>query len=199
VQNQLELDAREGGKWGVMLTLISHRPQDFPEAVLSFSTGNFVLSPTDDDSAELMRDKWQASPTVLHAAKKHIRPPTAKDGSTMVVIFKTRSGPVTQLLNLKMGGIRLWAFSTSNEDSYVRDVLYSQIGGQETRRLLAALYPAGTLLPEIERRKLALQNSGVMVDSEKEDGVINELIREIKGKYDAARLQGAVAQGDRRA
>lgn len=117
----------------------------------------------------------------------------------MVVIFKTRSGPVTQLLNLKMGGIRLWAFSTSNEDSYVRDVLYSQIGGQETRRLLAALYPAGTVLPEIERRKLALQNSGVMVDSEKEDGVINELIREIKGKYDAARLQGAVAQGDRRA
>ncbi|MDO7931509.1 type IV secretion protein IcmB [Xanthomonas euvesicatoria pv. eucalypti] len=196
-QNQIELDAREGGKWGVMLTLISHRPHDFPDAVLSFSTGNFVLSPTDEDAAQLMRDKWQASATVQYAAKKHIRPPTAKDGSTMVAIFKTKSGPCTQLLNLKMGGIRLWAFSTSNEDSYVRDVLYSQIGGQETRRLLAALYPAGTVLPEIERRKLALQNRGVMVDSEKEEGVINELIREIKSKYDAARLKGVAFEGIR--
>lgn len=187
---QIELDAREGGKWGVQLTLISHRPKDFPPAVLSFSTGNFVISPTDDEAATLLAEKWLARPTVLWAAKNKIKPP-GKHGSTMVAIFKTRDGVVSQLLNLTMGGIRLWAFSTSNEDSYVRDVLYSRIGGRETRRLLASLYPSGTMLPEIERRKLALENSGVILDSEREEGVINEMIRELLEKYDASRLSKA--------
>lgn len=184
---QIELDAREGGKWGVMLTLISHRPKDFPPAVLSFSTGNFVISPTDDEAGKLLAEKWLARPTVLWTAKNKIKPP-GKQGSTMVAIFKTREGDVTQLLNLTMGGIRLWAFSTSNEDSYVRDVLYTRIGAPETRRLLSSLYPSGSLLPEIERRKLALENSGAILDSKKEEGVINELIRELLEKYDAARL-----------
>lgn len=189
-RNQIELDAREGGKWGVMLTLISHRPKDFPQSVLSFSTGNFILSPTDEAAGKLLEETWLAKPTVLWAAKNKIRPP-GKQGSTVVAIFKTRDGDVSQLLNLTMGGIRLWAFSTSNEDSYVRDVLYSKIGGAETRKLLARLYPAGTMLPEIERRKLALENSGAILDAKKEEGVINEMIREILEKYDAARLTEA--------
>lgn len=185
---QLELDAREGGKWGVMLTLISHRPDDFPPAVLAFATSCFVISPADDESAALMAEKWLAKPTVQYAAKHHIKPPSKK-GSTMVTMFKTRDGDVTQLLNLTMGGIRLWAFSTSNEDSYVRDVLYAKIGGPETRWLLSRLYPSGTMLPEIERRKIALANAGSIIDAEKEEGVINEMIREILAKYDAHRLR----------
>lgn len=191
---QLELDAREGGKWGVMLTLISHRPKDFPKAILAFGTSCFVLSPADDESRKLMRETWLASDTVLYSAQHHIRPPS-KQGSTMVAIFKTRDGESTQLLNLTMGGIRLWAFSTSNEDSYIRDVLYAKIGGPETRKLLSRFYPGGTMLPEIERRKIALANSGAMIDSEKEQGVIDEMIRELLAKYDAYMVNG----GDRQA
>jgi intracellular multiplication protein IcmB len=188
---QIELDAREGGKWGVMLSLISHRPKDFPPAVLAFSTSSFVLSPTDEEAGKLLAETWLAKPTVLWTAKNKIRPPS-KQGSTVVAIFKTRDGDISQLLNLTMGGIKLWAFSTSNEDSYVRDVLYSKIGGPETRRLLARLYPSGTMLPEIERRKLALENSGMVLDANQEEGVINEMIRELLDKYDASRLARAV-------
>lgn len=176
---QIELDAREGGKWGIMLTLISHRPKDFPPEVLAMASGRFVLSTSDGSSDDLLRDVWNATDTVLYAARHFIRPPSRANGSTMIAMFRTRDGDVSQLLNLQLGGIRLWAFSTSNEDSYVRDVLYRQIGGVATRQLLARLYPDGTILPEVERRKLALESSGAMVDAERRTSVIDEMVREL--------------------
>jgi len=177
---------------------ISHRPKDFPDTILSFGTSNFVLSAADAESRDLMANRWNASETVLNAAQHYIRPPS-KQGSTMVAMFKIKDGEVAQLLNLTMGGIRLWAFSTSNEDTYVRDTLYARIGGPATRWLLARLYPSGTILPEIERRKQALANGGAMIDSDKEQSVIDEMIREILQKYDALRLGDAAASGTARA
>lgn len=181
VREQVVVDMREGGKWGVMVTLISQSITDFDPAMLEFATCKIVISRQNEKNAEIMRSMFNTSSTVEYAVKNSIRPP-GPQGSTFVGIFSTKKGDSVHLLNNTIGGIKLWAFSTSNEDTYVRDALYKKIGPSAARRLLAKLYPGGSVADEIERRKKQIEDSG-LIDQGKDEGVIVDLIHEILSKY----------------
>ncbi|MEX3556865.1 MAG: hypothetical protein VB135_00070 [Burkholderia sp.] len=186
VQEQVVADMREGGKYGVAITLISQQLGDFTTEMLNFTTCKFVLSKANEATVTDMKAIFGLTKTMEYNIKYTIRPP-GPQGSTFVGIFDVKSGQVSQALRNKMGGIRLWAFSTTNEDAIVRDELYQKIGPEHTRRLLATHYPKGSVLEEFERRKSRLGKEG---DS---DGVLNSIIEDLVTLHYKERAQEARA------
>ncbi|KVR89430.1 type IV secretion protein IcmB [Burkholderia vietnamiensis] len=189
VREQVVADMREGGKLGIMITLISQSIEDFDETMKEFATGKIILSKANEAGVRALQTVFGVSKTVEYAVKNMIRPP-GPQGSTFVGMFSTKEGDTVHLLNNTIGGINLWAFSTSNEDTFVRDELYRRIGPVESRRILARLYPGGSLSDEIERRKQRKEDSGVM-DSRVAEGVITELIDEIQAKHERLMQEAA--------
>ncbi|MGK8983712.1 type IV secretion protein IcmB [Pseudomonas aeruginosa] len=187
VRDQVIGDMREGGKEGVMVTVLSQDVDDFDEEMLSFATVKKVFSKQNEKKAGRMREMFGLSSTAEYAVRHLIRPPSAK-GSTFVGAFSTREGESVHLLNSTMGGIRLWAFSTTQEDTYVRDTLYREIGPVETRRLLARLYPGGSVAREIEARKKKVEISG-LIGQDRDDGVIDGLVAELLEIYEQQRSE----------
>lgn len=189
VREQVVADMREGGKLGIMLTLISQSIEDFDETMKEFATGKIILSKANEAGVRALQQVFGVSKTVEYAVKNLIRPP-GPQGSTFVGMFSTKEGDTVHLLNNTIGGINLWAFSTTNEDAFVRDELYRRIGPVEARRMLARLYPGGSVVDEIERRKQRKEDGGVM-DSGVAEGVISELIDEIQAKYERLMQEAA--------
>lgn len=179
VQEQVIADMREGGKYGVAITLLSQAIGDFSEGMLSFATTKFILSKANEATVKEMDAIFGLSDTVRWNVRNAIRPPGPR-GSTFVGIFDVKEGQCAQALNNSMGGIRLWAFSTTNEDAYVRDTLYARIGPENARRLLSQRYPKGSVLDEVERRKNALDaDDGESILQ----GLIDDLIRAHESTY----------------
>lgn len=189
VREQAIGDMREGGKIGVMVTLISQSVTDYDDAMLEFATCKVVISKQNEVNAETMRKMFNMSETAEYAVKHLIRPP-GPQGSTFVAMFSTKRGDAVHVLNNTIGGIKLWAFSTSSEDTYVRDVLYGRLGPAEARRLLAKLYPGGSISDEIERRKRKMEDSG-LIGENADEGVINELIKDILAQHEAMQQRTA--------
>jgi intracellular multiplication protein IcmB len=187
VRDQVIGDMREGGKIGVMVTLISQSVTDYDDQMLEFATAKIVISKQNEVNSEKMRGLFNMSDTAVYAVKNLIRPP-GKNGSTFVGMFSTKQGEAVHLLNNTIGGIKLWAFSTTSEDAYVRDVLYSRIGPAETRQLMTRLYPGGSLLEDLDRRKKKLGDAG-LIDGKSDDGVIEDMIKEILQKYESMRKE----------
>ncbi len=194
VRDQVEADMRMTGKIGVQITLISQSIKDFTPTMLDFATSKFVLSRANKMTAEEMQRVFQMSATAEYVVQKEIRPPN-KDGSYFLGMFKTKASEADaiQLLRNTVGGIKLWAFSTTNEDTIVRDALYERIGPAETRQFLAKVYPGGSVLDEIERRKKRMSQSAILNADDKQDGVINELIDELLAMYENHRQKRLAA------
>ena len=134
-----------------------------------------------------MRDVFGLTDTVEYAVKNLIRPP-GPQGSTFVGMFTTKNGDAVHLLNNTIGGIKLWAFSTTNEDTYVRDALYRKLGPKEARRFLARLYPGGSIAYELERRKKIMEDSGLIGEGG-QDGVIDDFIKDLLTQYEKLRME----------
>lgn len=194
VRDQVEADMRMTGKVGVQVTLISQSIKDFTPAMLDFATAKFVLSRANQATIDEMRKVFAMSATAEHVVTKEIRPPN-KDGSYFLGMFKTKASEAdaVQLLRNTVGGIKLWAFSTTNEDVIVRDALYERIGAAETRRFLAKLYPGGSVQDEIERRRQRMSQAVIPDTGDKQDGVINELIEELLVTYETYRKERLAA------
>lgn len=187
VREQVISDMREGGKCGVMVSLISQSVTDFDDTMLEFATCKIVLSKANEKVARTMREIFGLTDTVEYAIKNLIRPP-GPDGSTFVGMFSTKSGDAVHLLNNTIGGIKLWAFSTSNEDTYVRDELYRKLGPKEARRFLSRLYPGGSIAYEVERRKKIMEDSG-LIGGGGQDGVIDEFIGDLLNQHEEMRTK----------
>jgi len=76
-----------------------------------------------------------------------------------------------QMLINSLGPIELWALSTTPGDTGVRNRLYDRVGFSEGLRRLAKVFPAGSALTEIERRKAERLTRGEL-DTKAELGVI---------------------------
>jgi intracellular multiplication protein IcmB len=190
VRDQVVADMRVTGKLGVMVSLISQSIDDFDSKMLEFASTKIVLSRANKTVAEKMQKVFGMTQTVEYAVQREIRPPT-KGGATFLAMFKTKAteADAVQLLRNPMGGIELWGFSTTNEDAFVRDELYKRLGPTEARRFLATLYPGGSVLDEIERRKQQMSQSVMLNSQDNDDGVIQELIDDLLSMYESSRRQ----------
>ena len=105
-------------------------------------------------------------------------------GVTFLAQFATKYGKNTQLLTNTIGPIELWAFSTTAEDSAVRNKLYHHIGPKQARQLLSRLYPGGTIRPVIEQRMAALQEEEGFIGGESASmSLVDQLVEELLAQH----------------
>ncbi|KTD55036.1 hypothetical protein Lsai_2628 [Legionella sainthelensi] len=97
--------------------------------------------------------------------------------------YATKTGVNVQLLTLTLGPVELWAFSTTAEDATVRNHLYRHLGPGEARRLLAVLFPNGSVAREVENRLNTMKEKIGLIEDEMKESIIEQLINDILDAY----------------
>ena len=83
--------------------------------------------------------------------------------------------------------MELWAFSTTADDVRIRNSLYNLIGANNTRKVLAKMYPGGTATKDIEKRLANFKeiNNIELEQASKEqtNSIVNQIINEAMDHY----------------
>lgn len=182
VRDQVIVDMREGRKWNVQIALLSQSLDDFDPVMVEFATAIYILDAGPAQTIEKSAKIFGLSPTAQTALRTRVHGPR-EGGSTLLAQFATKSGMNTQLLTLTLGPIELWAFSTTVEDVTVRNKLYRRLSPPEARRILATLFPSGSVAKIIERKLVALKEEQGIISEEVKLSAIDTLVEEIMAQY----------------
>jgi intracellular multiplication protein IcmB len=182
VRDQVIIDMREGRKWKVQIALISQSVDDFDPVMIDFSTAIYVMDAGPAQAIEKTSNIFGLSSTAKTALRTRVHGPR-EGGATFLAQYATKSGVNVQLLTLTLGPVELWAFSTTTEDASVRNQLYRHLGPAEARRLLATLFPSGSVAKEIEVRLEAMKGTTGLIEEEAKSSVIEGLVADILDAY----------------
>jgi len=183
VRDQVIVDMREGRKWKVQVSLLSQSLDDFDPVMVEFATAIFIMDAGPQQAIDKSVKTFGLSETAKIALATRVHGPRA-EGATFLAQFATKLGMNTQLCTSTLGPIELWAFNTTAEDARIRNALYKKIGANETRKLLAMLYPGGSAAKVVEERLSKRKEGGQKIDENAANGVIDELIEEILKIYE---------------
>lgn len=182
VRDQVVTDMREGRKWKVQIALISQSLDDFDDAMVEFGTSIFIMDAGPETAIRKTTRTFGLSPTAQNALRSHVHGPKS-GGGTFLAQFATKDGMNTQLLTNTLGPIELWAFSTTSDDTIIRNTLYSKIGPQKARMLLARLFPNGTAVKALEERLVRVKEQGGVIDSDAKQSLVEDMIQDILNAY----------------
>lgn len=182
VRDQVIVDMREGRKWNVQIVLISQSLDDFDSVMVEFATSIYIMDAGPSQTIEKTTKIFGLSPTAQTALRTRVHGPR-EGGATFLAQFATKEGMNTQLLTITIGPIELWAFSTTVEDTTVRNKLYRRIGPKEARRVLANLFPSGSVKKLVEKRLVTLKEEQAIITEDTTLSVLDELIEEILTEY----------------
>ena len=177
VRAQAELDVREGRKHNIQLGFSSQRLKDMGDGITSQATGRFILRAGDEKEAEEIVTRFNLSEASAGIVRYGLHGP-GPGGAPFLAVFSADGAKYEQMLVNSLGPIELWALSTTPGDTGVRNRLYDRVGFSEGLRRLAKVFPRGSALKEIERRKAERLTRGEL-DTKAELGVIDELAREL--------------------
>lgn len=182
VRDQVIIDMREGRKWKVQIALLSQSVDDFDSVMIEFATAIYVMDAGPSQAVEKTCQIFGLSGTAKTALRTRVHGPR-QGGATFLAQYATKQGVNVQLLTLTLGPIELWAFSTTAEDAAVRNELYRHLGPAEARRVLASLFPSGSVGKVLEERLADMREDEGIITEEKRTGVIDQLINEILDAY----------------
>lgn len=182
VRDQVIIDMREGRKWKVQIALLSQAVEDFDPVMIDFSTAIYVMDAGPSQAVERTSQIFGLSNTAKAALRTRVHGPR-QGGATFLVQYATKTGVNVQLLTLTLGPVELWAFSTTAEDATVRNQLYRHLGPAEARRLLAAMFPGGSVAKEIENRLASMKEEAGLIEDEAKNSVVTQLITDILEAY----------------
>jgi intracellular multiplication protein IcmB len=182
VREQVILDMREGRKWNVQIALISQSLEDFDSVMVEFATSVFIMDAGPEQSIKRSTEIFGLSETARVALKTRVHGPRA-GGATFLAQFSTKGGMNTQLLTSTLGPIELWSFSTTAEDARIRNKLYLKIGPGEARRVLANLFPSGSVKALVEARLATLKEIPGMIEETNNLSIADQLLEEILEAY----------------
>lgn len=171
VREQVMLDIREGRKRGYRVVLASQRHVDFDETLVSLATSIFILGGETDENNKQIVEKFGFPQYAEYLLKHKITGP-GRGGSNMLAYHTTKRGPMYQYQTITLPSVELWAYSTTEEDTAIRDALYVLLGPADARARLAERFPSGSAKNEIERRR-------VLLDAGAANDVIPDLIKEV--------------------
>jgi intracellular multiplication protein IcmB len=177
VRAQAELDVREGRKHNIQLGFSSQRLKDMGDGITSQATGRFILRAGDEKEAEEIVTRFNLSEASAGIVRFGLHGP-GPGGAPFLAVFSAGGAKYEQMLVNSLGPIELWALSTTPGDTGLRNRLYDRVGFSEGLRRLAKVFPRGSALKEIERRKAERLTRGEL-DTKAELGVIDELAREL--------------------
>lgn len=182
VRDQVILDMREGRKWNVQIALISQSLEDFDNVMVEFATSIFIMDAGPAQTIKRSAEIFGLSETAQYALKTRVHGPR-EGGATFLAQFATRKGMNIQLLTNTIGPIELWAFSTTAEDASLRNKLYKHLGADETRRVLARLFPSGTVRPLVEERLAKMKEEQGFIEDISTLNIVDQLVQEILDGY----------------
>lgn len=182
VRDQVIIDMREGRKWKVQIALLSQSVDDFDPVMIDFATAIYIMDAGPSQAIEKTTKIFGLSETAQIALRNRVHGPR-QGGATFLAQFATKGGVNIQLLTLTLGPIELWAFSTTAEDAAVRNQLYRHLGPAEARRVLAALFPNGSVAKVIEARLAGMKEKGGLIEEEEKESVVTQLINDILEAY----------------
>jgi intracellular multiplication protein IcmB len=182
VRDQVLIDMREGRKWKVQIALLSQSVEDFDDVMIEFATAIYVMDAGPSQAVEKTCKIFGLTNTAKIALTNRVHGPR-QGGATFLAQFSTKEGVNVQLLTLTLGPIELWAFSTTAEDASIRNELYRHLGPSEARRVLASLFPSGSVGKLLEERLGDMRKEEGIITEEKKVGVLDGLINEILTAY----------------
>lgn len=182
VREQVVLDMREGRKWNVQIALISQSLDDFDAVMVEFGTSVFIMDAGPEQAVKRSTEIFGLSETARIALKTRVHGPR-EGGATFLAQFATKNGINTQLLTNTLGPIELWAFSTTAEDARLRNQLYQKLGPKEARRVLANLFPSGSVKSLIEMRLAVLKEQQGIIEENANLSIADKLLQEILEAY----------------
>ncbi|MGE3919453.1 MAG: type IV secretion protein IcmB [Gammaproteobacteria bacterium] len=182
VRDQVIVDMREGRKWKVQIALLSQSVDDFDPVMIEFATSIYIMDAGPKQAVEKTTEIFGLSETAKIALTTRVHGPR-EGGATFLAQFSTKYGMNTQLLTATLGPIELWAFSTTAEDAHIRNQLYKRLGPKETRRVLATLFPSGSVAKVIEARMNALREERGLIAEVSALSVADQLLEDIVSAY----------------
>lgn len=182
VRDQVVIDMREGRKWNVQVSLISQSIDDFDKTMVEFATSVFIMDAGPEQAIKKTASVFGLGQTAQTALRNHVSGPK-ESGANILCQFSTKSGNNTQLLTLTLGPIELWAFSTTVEDTTLRNLLYERIGSKEARRVLAALFPTGSAKKTVERLLNESKEATGFIDEQQQTDILRGMVSKIAEKY----------------
>jgi len=177
VRAQAELDAREGRKHNIQLGFASQRLSDMGDALISQSTGRFVLKAGDEREADEVIARFALTPASAQVVRHGLHGP-GPQGAPFLAIMQIENSKYEQLLVNSLGPIELWALSTTPDDAALRNRLYEAVGFQEALRRLAKVFPTGSAQKEVERRRLERLRGGE-IEARATESVLEGLAAEV--------------------
>lgn len=182
VRDQVIIDMREGRKWKVQIALLSQSVEDFDPVMIEFATAIYIMDAGPSQTIEKTVKIFGLTETAKNALRTRVHGPR-EGGGTFLAQFSTKHGVNVQLLTLTLGPIELWAFSTTAEDTAVRNKLYKSLGPAEARRFLASLFPEGTVTKELANRLELIKEEGGLIEDETKNSVVDDLVQDIVAAY----------------
>lgn len=188
VRDQVELDMREGRKFRVDIILASQSLEDFTERMVEFCTSLYIMNAGSEITIDSIEKRFSlASETERWALRHGLRLP-GKGGGVFLARFETNQGPYTMLLSATLGPIELWAFSTTAEDTAVRNKLYERLGPGRARKVLSIVYPGGSAKPDMDARREQMRESGLVLMETHERDLVGQVVNELADVADKLHL-----------
>lgn len=193
----LEVDAREGRKWGIELILASQNISDFyfPDTkdgspkvdLLGFVTHLCVCTTPEGGDLNIFHEYFD--PINTNTGRHKIPSSTLASiklddqGLTYLSCLTTRKEKYTQLLTLEVAPKLLWSLTTTSEDRLIRSYMYQLTAGDRTKAIAALAY----YLPSGAKKRIEQLRSNLIAENAKvsEDEIAdksNSLIQELAGQ-----------------
>lgn len=173
VQELLQKDAREGRKYNIVTVLSSQELDDFPKELVNNSYNFFILGAGTGTAAREIQSRFDLTDSEVSALLRECTKP-----GKFFAMFKTDRGLLSQILYSRVGPIEAWAYSTSANDTGVRDALYRRLGVKRTLEFLAKEFPGGSARPAIEKMRMA------MGEEASDDGITALIVESLLPKVD---------------
>lgn len=179
----LETAGRESRKWNLHIGMYSQKITDFPDAILEIVSSVYVLGYGTEKMVGILGNIFGLTPIEMESIK-HIGKP-GRAGSKMLVRHLVEDGIMVQFMSNTISQKMLWAFSSTTEDTTLRNALYDELGIDATLEVLSKIYPSGSVKELVEKRRQEYADLGEKVD------VIKEMIKELKDLSIKYKLTGS--------
>lgn len=140
VREEIEVDIREGRKWGTGIILASQRAADFSEGITEMTTGRFILRASDAKNAKMLQERFGLGDSATEMLLRYGHNPSEL-GAPFLAQLITSKGTFVQMMYLTLAPLEAWAMNTTATDVVLRDNLSGLLGMREARARLAREFP----------------------------------------------------------
>lgn len=189
----LDLDGREGRKWGIDFHFASQFHTDFRPSMRSLSTAIYILDGRDEQVVRAVKQDFGFDDECIRLLRTYGTGASSR-GGPFLVRYSTSKGVVTQMLYNVMGTQLLWSTNTTPEDMALRDRIEAKLGRVEALEALSEVVGTSAKDQVLNRRNSIGESETVDVYAEIAAEVIGkweqvkadrrlEMVRELDGTH----------------